>query len=86
MWLLQLRNDKVTFLVTPEDHFNGWLYSIQSDTRHGFHAIVLGWHLSAGEAILVYFRFDGKLYRAIGSAKILFDDNDIGKIVPDTAS
>jgi len=84
MWIVQFRRDKLYFLATPEQHFNGWLYSLQLERTRGVRDIVLGWHMSAGEAILTYFRFDGKLYRPVAVAKIEFDD-DGAKIVPQPA-
>jgi hypothetical protein len=75
MWLVRFDGDKPSYLATPADDFNGWLYSIQPAESHGFRDIVLGWHMSASEYGLVYFRFDGKRYRAIGSATATVDDD-----------
>ena len=75
--MVQFKADKLSFLATPQENFNGWLYSIEPTTSHGFQDLVLGWHLSAGEAILSYFRFDGKSYRLLGKAQLLE-----GTIVP----
>ena len=64
-------------MASPQRGFNGWLYAIQKSASHGYRDIVLGWHMGADEAVLTYFRFDGKSYVAIGSAT-----NSAGKIVP----
>lgn len=82
MWVVQFKDDELSFLATPQQKFNGWLYSIQPTTSHGFQDLVLGWHMSASEAILSYFRFDGKSYRLLSTAQLLSDQNDVGKIVP----
>jgi hypothetical protein len=81
MWLIVLQGGLPVLVASPEDEFSGWLYSIQPTSSHGFHDIVLGWHMSAFEAGLEYFRFDGKSYRPIGSASLLFD-GESGKIIP----
>jgi hypothetical protein len=81
MWVIRFDGDKPILLATPKD-FNGWLFSIQPSPNHGYPDIVLGWHMSAGEAGLSYFRFDGKSYRCVGNASLLTDDQDNQKIVP----
>lgn len=86
MWVLQFKGDKLVFLATPQQEFNGWLYSIQPTANHGFHDLVLGWHMSAGESNLSYFRFDGASYHLVGRAVLLFDEQNVGKIVPQPAS
>lgn len=68
MWLIRFDGDVPALLASPKGKFGGWLYSIQPSVSHGYHDLVLGWHMSAGEAGLVYFRFDGKSYIAIGAA------------------
>ena len=82
MWVFQFKGGKPTFLATPERKFNGWLYSIQPSTSHGFRDLVLGWHMSASESNLNYFRFDGKSYHLLGSAQLLVDEDGVAKIVP----
>jgi hypothetical protein len=81
MWLVRFDGDKPSYIATPANDFNGWLYSIQPAVSHGYRDIVLGWHMSAGEFGLSYFRFDGKLYRQIGSATATVDGDDT-KITP----
>jgi hypothetical protein len=84
MWLVRFDGDKPALLASPEDNFFGWLYSVQTSTSHGYRDIVLGWHMSAGEADLTYFQFDGKSYVAIGKAKDILDESGKFKIIPDT--
>jgi len=86
MWVVQFKGNKLSFLATPEQKFNGWLYSIQPTTSHGLRDLVLGWHMSAGQSNLYYFRYDGKSYRLLGRAQLLFDEHGAGKIVPTPAS
>jgi len=81
MWVIRFQGDKFSFLATPEQQFNGWLYSIQERTSHGFRDLVLGWHMSAFENDLSYFRFDGTCYRRIGAATQLTDEDNAEKII-----
>lgn len=86
MWVIRFQSDKFSFLATPEQQFNGWLYSIQETSRHGFRDLVLGWHMSAFETNLSYFRFDGTCYQRIGTASKLTDENGAEKIIPKAVS
>ena len=86
MWVIRFRGDKFSFLATPERQFNGWLYSIQQTTSHGFHDVVLGWHMGGGETGLSYFRFDGTCYQRIGAATQLTDEDNVDKIIPKSVS
>lgn len=81
MWLFRFQGETPVLLASPKNGFNGWLYSIQSSSSHGYRDIVLGWHMSAREAALSYFQFDGRIYRNAGSASMLFDEDGNGKIV-----
>src|SRR6202011_2162276 len=49
MWLIRFQGDEFSFLATPQQQFNGWLYSIQQTTSHGLRDLVLGWHMGGGE-------------------------------------
>ncbi len=82
MWLIRFEGEKPVLMASPKGGFNGWLYSIQPTTSHGYRDIVLGWHMSAFEAGLTYFRFDGKSYAAIGSATRKEDENEEVTILP----
>lgn len=82
MWVVQFKGGKASFLATPEQKFNGWLYSIESSTSHGLRDLVLGWHMSARETYLSYFGFDGRSYQLLGNAQLLVDDDGVVKIVP----
>jgi hypothetical protein len=81
MWVIRLSGAAPKLLATP-DQFSGWLFRVQPTLSHGYPDIVLGWHMSAREAPLSYFRFDGKRYRRIGSATLKSDDDGNSKIVP----
>ena len=84
MWLLHFKGAAPVLLATPRAGFSGWVDSVQPPSHHGYRDVVLGWHVSAVDAELSYFRFDGKLYRRIGSASLLTDENGQSKIVPKT--
>ena len=82
MWLIRFNGDTPVLLASPSADFSGWLYTVQPTVSHGYHDVVLGWHMSAREADLSYFRFDGKLYRCIATATITWDDDGKGTITP----
>ena len=81
MWLIRVDEGRMVFLATPEESFGGWLYSIQRASHFGYRDIVVGWHMSAFEADLTYFRFDGKMYKNIGTAEAIADEHG-PRIVP----
>jgi hypothetical protein len=86
MWVIRFQGDKFSFLATPQQQFNGWLYSIQQTTSHGFRDLVLGWHMSAVENDLSYVRFDGTCYRRISTATQITIEDGAEKIIPKPAS
>ena len=81
MWVIRFDGDKPALLATPKD-FNGWLFSVRPTMSHGYPDMILGWHASGSEAGLSYFRYDGKSYHSIGTAKLETDDEENQKIVP----
>jgi hypothetical protein len=85
MWIIRFQGDKFSFLATPQQQFNGWIYSIQPTTGHGFRDLVLAWHMSAAESDLSYFRFNGTSYRRISTATTLTDTDGVQKIFPKRA-
>lgn len=82
MWLIRFDGARAVLMASPKGGFGGWLYSIQPTTSHGYRDIVLGWHMSAFESELTYFRFDGRSYASVGRATRTEDDNDQVSIVP----
>ncbi len=73
MWILTFNPaGEPVLLATPQESFNGALYSIQSTRSSGFPDIVVTWRLegSATDSELTYFRFDGKLYQPITAATL----------------
>ncbi len=82
MWLVRFDGDAPALMATPKGGFNGWLFAIQPATSHGYRDIILGWSMGAGGGTLSYFRYDGKSYRAIGSAEYSVNDDDSLKFVP----
>jgi hypothetical protein len=83
LWLIRFDGGKPVLLASPEWDFGGYLYSIQDKTSHGYKDLVLGWHMSASEADLTYFRFDGRFYRLIATATRDFDESGVARITPD---
>jgi hypothetical protein len=82
MWVIRFDEARATLLATPEA-FSGWIFAVLPTMSHGYPDIVTGWHMSAAEAGLSYMRFDGRLYRSIGGAKLVTDDEQNRKIVPE---
>jgi hypothetical protein len=82
MWIIRFQGEKFSLLATPQLKFNGWLYSVQQTTSHGFRDLVLGWHMSATESDLGYFRFDGTSYQQVGAATHLMDEDGHERIIP----
>jgi hypothetical protein len=82
MWLVLVERQKTVIVAGPLDNFEGWLYSIQPETSNGYHDVVVGWHMSAYEQDLSYFRFNGRAYRRIGTATEDTDDNGKRTIHP----
>uniref|UniRef100_Q01T99 Lipoprotein n=1 Tax=Solibacter usitatus (strain Ellin6076) TaxID=234267 RepID=Q01T99_SOLUE len=82
MWVIRFEGRVPIVLADPEDDFAGFLYSIGPTPHKGYRDIILGWHMSAMETGLAYFRFDGKSYRRIGSATLYSDDDAGPRIIP----
>jgi len=82
MWLIRFDGSEPVLLASPQEAFNGWIHSVQAATRNGYRDIVVGWHMSAVEAGLTYFRFDGKSYGRVDFATLRTDDQDVTRIVP----
>jgi hypothetical protein len=86
MWIVEFHGSKPTLLATPGQNFNGWLYSTQHTSHSEYNDIVLGWHMSAFEAGLSYFRFNGHFYKSIASATLKSDGGGNGTIIPNPLS
>jgi hypothetical protein len=82
MWIVEFHGSKATLLASPNQNFNGWLYSTQHTSHSNYDDIVLGWHMSAFEAGLSYFRFNGHSYKSIASATLKSDGGGTGTIIP----
>ena len=80
MWVVRFEGNRLSFLATPEEKFEGWPYSIQPTTSHGLRDLVVGWHIGGAEIGLSYFRFDGTSYQQVGTAVLVYEDG--AKIVP----
>ena len=82
MWIVELKRGRVTVLASPAGGFVGYVYSVPITTGKGYRDIVVGWHLSASEAGLAYFRFDGTQYRKLSQATARWNDDGKQTIVP----
>ena len=82
MWIVQLSRGNATVLASSAEGFEGYLYSVQATTSKGYRDIVLGWHGSARESGLTYFRFDGMRYRTLSGATLRRDDDGNETITP----
>jgi hypothetical protein len=82
MWLIRFDGLNPILLASPQQGFGGWIYSVEPKTSNGYRDIVTAWHMSAFEADLSYFRFDGKSYRRISSATFREDDDGTQRIIP----
>lgn len=86
MWLVRFDGLQTTLLVTPQEAFVGYVYSIEPTTSKGYRDIILGWHMSAFEAGLGYFRFDDRSYRRIGTASLRKDENGTSTLIPESVA
>ena len=77
MWLVGWNGSRPHILASPQDGFDGWLYGVERARSHALKDVVVGWHMSAFESGLVWFRFDGRRYRSIGDAT-QYSRDDIG--------
>jgi len=82
MWIVQLNRGRVTVLASPAGGFEGYVYSVPITASRGYRDIVVGWHLSAFEAGLAYFRFDGTQYRKLSQDTARWDDDGHETITP----
>jgi hypothetical protein len=82
MWVVELQGSRASVLASPKQDFSGWLYSVQPNPHRVYSDIVLGWHMSAFESNLSYFRFNGHFYALIGSAVLKSDDHERNTLVP----
>lgn len=64
MWLFEMRGDRAVSL----GQIDGWGPGVLPEVHAGYHDLVTGWHMSAQETDLTYYRFDGKSYQAIDHA------------------
>jgi hypothetical protein len=77
MWLIRFDRNQPILLAGPEQGFQGYLYTVLKTSSKGYRDVVLGWHLSAFETGLAYFRFDGRVYRRLGSATLYEDERGL---------
>jgi hypothetical protein len=82
LWLIRFDGSAPVLLAGPQDDFNGFLYAIEPPTSKNLRDVVLGWHMSAYDVNLTYFRFDGSHYRPIGRAALHVDEAGVSRISP----
>jgi hypothetical protein len=82
MWIVELHGSRASVLASPKKNFSGWLYSVQPNRHNMYSDIVVGWHMSAFESDLTYFRFNGHSYISIGGAILKSDGGGNGTLVP----
>lgn len=66
-WLVDMR-DKHPYMLA---NIYGWGLGVQPHTSHGLHDFVTGWHISADQFGLSYYRYDGAIYRQIGHHEVI---------------
>jgi hypothetical protein len=81
MWLIRLGGRAPVLLAGPHHGFEGFLYSIEPRISKGYRDVILGWHISASESGVAYFRFDGSVYRCIGVATVRDTERGIPELV-----
>lgn len=82
MWLVRTGQGVPAILAGERQGFSGFLYSLRSSPSMGYRDVVLGWHYSAGEFSLAYFRFRGTRYRMLRTAIATQDANGGIRIRP----
>jgi hypothetical protein len=86
MWIVELHGSSASVLASPKHDFGGWLFSVQPNPHNVYSDIVLGWHMSAFESDLTYFRFNGHSYNRIGSAILKGEGDGKGTLIPNHQS
>jgi hypothetical protein len=81
MWLVRFDGSTPKLIASPQEGFAGYVYSIEPTTSQGYRDIILGWHMSAFEAALSYFRFDGRSYHSISDATLVSNGGGSSRIV-----
>lgn len=78
MWLFDVNGKGPIYL----GELNGWGPGTLKTSYAGYQDVVTGWHMSAFETGLTYYRFDGKTYRPIDGADAVTDEDGNWKIIP----
>ena len=71
MWIVVFHGRDPVLLATPQESFNGALYSVQATRTRGMPDVVVTWRVSATESDLTYLQFDGGMYVAVHGAKLI---------------
>ena len=83
MWLFTFHGEQPVLLADPQHGFGGWWHSARAQRSHGMRDIIVGWHDSCCESGLVYFRFNGRGYRSVGSALMTTGNDGYERLVID---
>ena len=78
MWLFDVNRIGAIYL----GELNGWGPGTLKTSFAGYQDVVTGWHMSAFETGLTYYRFDGKTYWPIDGADAVTDEDGNWKITP----
>lgn len=78
MWLFNVSGNRPKYL----GELSGWGPGVIPTGHSGYRDLVTGWHVSAYETALTYYRFDGKRYRPTDHAKATADQNENWAITP----
>ncbi|MFN7938472.1 MAG: hypothetical protein U0R19_34410 [Bryobacteraceae bacterium] len=81
MWLVRLW-PQARVIAGPRQEFDGYVWSVPLSASKGYRDVILGWHMSAAESGLAYFRFDGARYRRIGLATAVYGEKGL-RIIPE---
>jgi hypothetical protein len=79
MWLFAIQGQRPHFIGLLE----GWGTGIQPTMVDGVHDLITGWHMSAAETDLSYYRFTGKVYEKIASASAVSENGAEWRLIRD---
>ena len=82
MWLIRFDGRNPILLATPQQEFNGFLYSIERKISKGYRDVIVGWHNGGGDTGLSYFRFNGASYLRIAEATLHSDGEGHSRLTP----
>ncbi|HTH53129.1 MAG TPA: hypothetical protein VL495_04200 [Edaphobacter sp.] len=78
MWLFGVKANQIHYL----GELSGWGPGVLSASHAGYRDLVTGWHMSAEETGLSYYRFNGKEYKRTDHADAVSSQDGSWKITP----